>query len=839
MKTRHILLTFILAIFLILIPSAHAATLTAGWEKTPAATLTVQQGESARFFLEGGISQTPGRLDVALFAADGNSLAVYAQNRAVTAPVLEKAGYTYTIVPGDYEGAGNYQVRAILQDAWGSSQTVELLLQVQQPKVNQKPVADAGGDRIVQVILGNTAIVLDGSKSVDADGDPLSYQWAQVSGEALALKDANAVKASFIPNKIGQYGFQLLVSDGKESANAQVKITVERFNRPPVSKVASAVLSGKVGEKVILDGSLSADPDGDALTYLWKQVAGTVVTLAATSQPGFTATASGTYVFELQVNDAALTSNTERVTVVVEAVPVQNQNKKPIAVIEKNFKVAVGTALVIDGSKSYDPEGKPLSYAWGVIYFPGENSFTFMGERSAQFSFTPRVEGNYTLGFKVNDGELDSEVASIMVIAEKAVQPPQPPVADFNVVQDSVELSVIRGGKARQNITIENKAADASGFVAAVKFNEIVDGTMSVNLLPGTAKGNSTTPFTLEVSASDGVDVKDYTGVVTITREGKSDSFALTVRVLPDVCPASSSSSFLKVTIREPKRGKDVKPGEVIEIDVDVKNTAAKDLDVGVEAELWNIKAGSVIASVEGDAQEIEKNEKESFEMRLEVPSNDDVNEQDDLVLFVRAFEDGEEERACSYEQKELDVKREDRDIAIADFVITPQVASCNQRNVNFRVGLENIGEKKDESVEIQLLNEELGLQLSEGPFTLKEFDESDNSIVKGLSFTLPREVAEGSYSILLDVLFHDGKEKKTLSKTLVVEECGGQEGLTPSLLSVFGEDGAAVSNEKVIPRGLSVSVLSEDNMIIAALIFGIALLLVAIVYAMKVLARG
>lgn len=837
-------IVFILMLAAFFLPAlVSAVELTPSWDKSSGEKLTILEGDSAVFYIEGsGI--VPNKLNIALFDANMIAKHTYANDESVLVDVLGKDVYRYTITPSHYGKTGSYKLQSILTDSWGSSVTKSLILEVQQPKINQKPLANAGGDFTVKVILGGTGVVLDGSKSSDADGDALTYQWtqvAQVGVESVAIKDANTAKASFIPGKLGQYGFQLTVNDGKDSASAQVKVVVEKFNRGPVAKVAASVLSSKVGEKVILDGSLSADPDGDALTYTWKQISGIAVSIAATAKPEFTAATAGTYVFQLQVGDGEFLSNVEQVTVVVGAAQQPpSQNQKPIANAGSDFKMALGGNVTLDGSKSFDPEGKQLKYAWGVVDFPGENSFTLSGENTVAPVFTAKLEGVFTLLLQVDDGELKSEGAVLRITVEKsAPQPPQPRVAEFNVVEDSVEVNVIQGGKIGQNISIENKAlADVAGFTAAVKFNESVDGVVAVRLLPGIAKANATTSFTFEVSVSDSVDVDDYSGVVTITREGKSDSFALKLRVLPDICPALSSKSQLKVTIREPKRGKDVKPGDVIGIEADVRNTGSKDLDVGVEAELWNLKTGNVIASVEADAQEIEKNKKESFEMQLEVPSNDDVNEREDLVLFVRAFEDGDEERVCSYEQKELDVKREDFEIMIADFVITPQTASCSQRNVNFRIGLENIGEKKDESVEIQLVNDELGMSLREGPFTLKEFDESDNSIVKGLSFTLPREVAEGSYTILLDVLSHDGKEKKTLSKTLVVEGCGGEQGLTPSLLTLFGQEDAA-SNEKVIPRGLSVSVLSEDNMLIAAMISGIVLLLIAIVYAMKVLARG
>lgn len=53
-------------------------------------------------------------------------------------------------------------------------------------------LADAGSD---QTVSSNTDIALDGSKSSDADGDPLTYQWVQVGGPPAVLADDRLPRA--------------------------------------------------------------------------------------------------------------------------------------------------------------------------------------------------------------------------------------------------------------------------------------------------------------------------------------------------------------------------------------------------------------------------------------------------------------------------------------------------------------------------------------------------------------------------------------------------------------------------------------------------------------------
>ena len=70
---------------------------------------------------------------------------------------------------------------------------------------------------------------------------------------------------------------------------------------------------------MVLDGSASSDPDGDALTYKWEQTGGPTVQLHDATQAVLSvdAPANGTYSFRLTVTDAhgATASTTVQATV--------------------------------------------------------------------------------------------------------------------------------------------------------------------------------------------------------------------------------------------------------------------------------------------------------------------------------------------------------------------------------------------------------------------------------------------------------------------------------------------------------------------------------------------
>lgn len=297
------------------------------------------------------------------------------------------------------------------------------------PPVNQPPVVVIG---LEQTVASHETVTLDGSKSYDPEGKELHYTWKQVSGEPVSLSDTSGATTTFeapFTDSHLNLVFELEASDGVHSASQRVTVnvkggTVPPENQPPVAHAGHAQ-TVTANSSVTLDGSGSHDPEGDTLTYTWKQTAGKTVALSNASgvQAQFTAPEvqqDETLKFTLTVSDGN-SSDSSDVTITVKA-DSTGENQPPIADAGKPQTVVSESSVVLNGSGSRDPDGDKLTYIWTQ---KSGTPVTLTNESNVQAMFTaPSVEQDQTLTFTltVSDGQL--KTSSDVVVTVKAPSEP-------------------------------------------------------------------------------------------------------------------------------------------------------------------------------------------------------------------------------------------------------------------------------------------------------------------------------------------------------------------------------------------------------------------------------
>ncbi|MHC4676047.1 MAG: PKD domain-containing protein, partial [Planctomycetota bacterium] len=212
---------------------------------------------------------------------------------------------------------GDYIIELIVTDSLGAQSTAD---QVVITTYNAAPVADAGPDQTI-IIIGTT-VGLDGRQSYDPENDGITYLWTITQrpvGSAAELSDPYSATPVFTADIHGDYSITLVVTDVFGAVSASDSMMVGFENIEPVAD-AGADQSVMVSDTVHLDGSASADGNGDPLTYSWSFTSKPAQSLAELADPtlvqtSFIADEPGVYVLSLIVNDGFADSSASSVTI--------------------------------------------------------------------------------------------------------------------------------------------------------------------------------------------------------------------------------------------------------------------------------------------------------------------------------------------------------------------------------------------------------------------------------------------------------------------------------------------------------------------------------------------
>lgn len=283
-------------------------------------TLTVTDGD-------GGTGTATGQVDVsnvaptAVAAADRTSInagdTVNFDGGGSTDPGNDSLTYTWDFGDGTppattttattshtyASGPAIYNVTLIVNDGDGGTASDNTL----QVAVNAPPTASASANP--NPVDEGSSITFDGSGSSDPGGGPLTYTWDFGDGNSASGVTVSHVYADGPAN----YNVILTVTDS-DGATGSVTIPVTVNNVAPTAAATADQTSVNVGDTVNFDGSGSADPGNDSLSYTWDfgdsaSDSGPTVSHAWTS--------SGTYTIILTLSDGEGGVGTAQVQVTV------------------------------------------------------------------------------------------------------------------------------------------------------------------------------------------------------------------------------------------------------------------------------------------------------------------------------------------------------------------------------------------------------------------------------------------------------------------------------------------------------------------------------------------
>jgi len=389
--------------------------------------------------------------------------------------------------------------------------------------------------------------------------------------------------------------------------NTQSQCTVSNVENSPPTANAGANQSVSVGATVALDGGLSSDPNNDSLTYAWtftSMPAGSTASLnnASSVTPSFKADKLGDYVIQLIVNDGQVNSVASTVTITA-------VNDKPVANAGANQDVTVFNTVTLDGSSSNDTNGDALTYNWSFTSVPNGSQASLSDSTVVAPTFVADVVGTYVLQLIVNDGLVDSDPATVTIIASPAT-----------IRLQLLNTSLIGVGRTAQiGVTLTDPAPAGGATVTISSDNAAivsVGGTNTVVIPQGTTNGQITVngvaagTTTLRANANGYVEgtldvsvTLNLISIPTTLNVPLGQTVNLPVTIAPDPAPAGGVAVDLvssdpatgelvtaSVTIAEGTRSANatingLKPGTLV-VTASNPNYASDSSDVSVTAAL-------------------------------------------------------------------------------------------------------------------------------------------------------------------------------------------------------------------------------------------------------------
>eukprot|EP00439_Symbiodinium_sp_Y106_P090069 s1_g2605.t1 len=332
-------------------------------------------------------------LSYAATLADGSALPAWISINAATG-VLSGIAATSDM--------GLLAIKVIATD--GSGATAEGLFDLDVTRTNVAPVAGALGD---QAGTEGTALAftIPGATFTDADaGDVLTLSATMSDGSALpAWLSFDAATGTFsgtpTNTSAGVHALAVTATDSfGATAVAGFDLTIANVNEAPTA--ANTTGSVDEGQVYTLDlATLTADLDGDALTYSLPTVPGTGTTSVVGSVLTYTSVVGGfgpaSIGYQVDDGNGGVANGTIDLTV-------NNINFAPTA---GNSGAAVneGQGFTLDLSTlTNDLDGDALTYS--INSGPAVGSASISGS-TLTFNSTIGTSGNYNIGYNVSDGQ--------------------------------------------------------------------------------------------------------------------------------------------------------------------------------------------------------------------------------------------------------------------------------------------------------------------------------------------------------------------------------------------------------------------------------------------------
>jgi hypothetical protein len=250
----------------------------------------------------------------------------------------------------------------------------------------------------------------------DPDDDVLHYlvQYSADAGQTWTTLASDwtetslTVDTAYLPGS-EQARVRVLATDGINTGRAD-SASFSVADKPPRVWIA-APLAGPDGPPIFEEGSLVA-LEGNAMdaedgpladnAFAWRSDQDG--TLGSNRRLDVTGLSAGVHIITLEARD----SSGKTAVASVEVAITPSTNAQPVADAGPDVTAGGQCSVVLDGYRSYDPDGTSLTYLWSVVATPPGAKARLAGAESRTAHFFADQSGDYAVELAVYDGQIAS-----------------------------------------------------------------------------------------------------------------------------------------------------------------------------------------------------------------------------------------------------------------------------------------------------------------------------------------------------------------------------------------------------------------------------------------------
>ncbi len=317
-----------------------------------------------------------------------------------------------------------------------------------------------------------------------------------------------------------------------------------------------------------------------------------------------------------------------------------------------------------------------------------------------------------------------------------------------------VDMEGYDGDDDTENFTVTNTGnVDLINIVFDYEQDDLTDGdndTITLGFDPSTitsliAGDDSEVEVTATIDSD--MDYGTYSTdveVSTLSPTAVSATMHVTIRVKKEYCDSGQQGSRLVITkIEEPDTGDDFTLPATIPVEVDVRNDYDEDLDVVLEAQLFDISDDVYVVKGE-DEISIDEDETGTLKVDLKIPM--DVNEGHVHIVIIKIYEDGNEDDQCADDFVVVDINKDKNKVILDKATVTPEIVECDAEfSVQLKFG--NAGRNDEDKVKVRIYN--TNLEIDETKTT--SIDEDEYDTVNFNLLHVPEDAEESEYVLNIE----------------------------------------------------------------------------------------